>query len=303
LSERPKRLLISLVYMCLIALFVDSLVSSEEVTWVPSPLDPISLATFLRISFSFAIPAILVTCLVVLIVYRQICVEMLKTILRSRGRVRRQSSLGVVAGLLIFLLIIYVLRISGVGNQTGGDAVPGGGVAPFAPVLPIDGSITTSPLYPVYGYATVILMFAVASVGVFIAIRAFREMRQEAEITFTKQQYSAQKDRSAATALRETLINFEAEEDLRSAVVRCYRRVCDILAGHGFGIEAHQTAREFEAGIASRMNLLERPFSRLTDLFEEARYSLHEIDEAKRKDAVECLTNIRGHFAGEADSL
>lgn len=73
-----------------------------------------------------------------------------------------------------------------------------------------------------------------------------------------------------------------------------------MLADHGIPIQDHQTAREFGAGVRRVLRIPLQPLMRLTGLFEEARYSLHEIDEEKRDEALQRLTDVRDYLMGEA---
>ncbi len=82
------------------------------------------------------------------------------------------------------------------------------------------------------------------------------------------------------------------EADPRTRIMACYERMIRAAAGLGADVSVDQTARELESGIR-RMFQLKGPSIRdLTRLFEEARYSLHQITEQDSEEAQRCLLEI-----------
>ena len=82
------------------------------------------------------------------------------------------------------------------------------------------------------------------------------------------------------------------EADPRTRIMACYERMIRAAASLGAHVSVDQTARELESGIR-RMFQLKGPSIRdLTRLFEEARYSLHQITEQDSEEAQRCLLEI-----------
>jgi len=98
--------------------------------------------------------------------------------------------------------------------------------------------------------------------------------------------------------LRRTLLDLEAGRDFRTAVLECYRTMCSILAIRGVSRQDVLTPREIEFQALSELGLSRTSIEDLTSLFEEARYSDHQIGRNDRDRAVECLTAIRNELEG-----
>ena len=62
--------------------------------------------------------------------------------------------------------------------------------------------------------------------------------------------------------------------------------MCEMLSREGLNIRLDETAREFSAEASSKLRLGSDAVRSLTFLFEEARYSAHDIEEEKRTAAL-----------------
>ncbi len=143
------------------------------------------------------------------------------------------------------------------------------------------------------GYALTALL-AVAMVGV--AAGVVWVLREEPEA----EDEAPQTPPELATGVELSIADLEHIAEPRAAVLASYRRL--------------QSAAD-EAGVIRRpsdapFELLERMLNslgasgtaarRLTELFERARFSNHEIDEAMRKQALQALTEVRAALAAKA---
>jgi hypothetical protein len=126
-----------------------------------------------------------------------------------------------------------------------------------------------------------------------MAVQAMREIRNAAKAPMNDYNVLEEK---AFKVVKETISTIIYEGDFRTAIIGCYERLCELLAGYNCQIRNHQTVEEFRIFASKILNIPEKPFAMLTRLFEEARYSLHEIDEAKKNDALRFLTEIRNHL-------
>jgi hypothetical protein len=80
--------------------------------------------------------------------------------------------------------------------------------------------------------------------------------------------------------------------DPRAAVLAAYARMEAALARAGLARRASEAPREYLARITGRLHVAAEPTERLTALFERARFSPHDVDDAMRRAAVNALDRI-----------
>ena len=85
--------------------------------------------------------------------------------------------------------------------------------------------------------------------------------------------------------------------DPRSAIVRCYGSMVELLQKRGVSDSPSMTAREFEAACQRIFSLKHDPIHRLTVLFERARYSDEDIGPLQTSEAEEVLTELKDSVA------
>lgn len=97
-----------------------------------------------------------------------------------------------------------------------------------------------------------------------------------------------------AASAEETLARLQAGEDFRSAIIRCYYRMCEILREER-RIERNiaMTPSEFARRL-DRLGLGGPAVDQLTLLFEAARYGQQQYSRADEERAVTCLATIAG---------
>jgi len=84
------------------------------------------------------------------------------------------------------------------------------------------------------------------------------------------------------------------DDDVRQAIYRAYEQVCAALEAHGMLRERAWTVREFEDAIQEALPWVPRErLDELTSLFEEARYSVHELPAGYVARAHDCIAGIR----------
>jgi hypothetical protein len=96
------------------------------------------------------------------------------------------------------------------------------------------------------------------------------------------------------SAVEDAIQILESQEaaDPRTRIINCYQRMIQAAQHLGAPVSSDQTARELETAIR-RMLMLKGPaIKELTELFEEARYSLHPITERDGEKAHESLLSI-----------
>lgn len=99
-------------------------------------------------------------------------------------------------------------------------------------------------------------------------------------------------------ALDDAIDDVRAETDPRRAVIKAYARMEAVLAAHGLPREPAEAPYEYLARALDAVDASAPSVGRLTDLFERAKFSLHEIDGGMREEAIEALTAVRDELRG-----
>lgn len=301
LVSRFKQLLISLFLLSLIAWIVNGLIASDTVTISAFPLimDLNSLADSFRYSVFLILLAMSAGALIILILDRRTGIETLKALISSYGESNNQNSrwkfIGLIASFAILSITIILIQYFKIGNLLK-PPISSGNEPPSNSLLqPSSHTTVLTPQLPfTLLLAFGIVLLAIMFVGGLMTVQAIREIREEAEVTLKEDDVLEEK---AVNVVKETISSIIHEGDFRAAIIRCYQRLCELLARYNCQIEDHQTVQEFRMSASKILNIPEKPLAVLTGLFEEARYSLHEIDEAKRNDALRFLAEIRDHLS------
>ena len=93
-----------------------------------------------------------------------------------------------------------------------------------------------------------------------------------------------------------------AGDSMREAIFQCYESLVHLLMGRGFLRRDFETVREFEMAIRAALpNLSEESLSALDSVFEEARYSRHEMGQVHKTSAQEALTRVANEIGQIGD--
>ena len=93
-----------------------------------------------------------------------------------------------------------------------------------------------------------------------------------------------------------------AGDSMREAIFQCYESLVHILMGRGFLRRDFETVRESEMAIRAALpDISEESLSLLDNVFEEARYSRHEMGESHKINAQEALTRVVGEIGQLGD--
>ena len=104
------------------------------------------------------------------------------------------------------------------------------------------------------------------------------------------------------SALDRTIYALKTGSEYRSAVVDCYRTLCEILESRGVSNDSTLTARELEALAISRLGGSTEYLREATLLFEKARYSEDFVSEDEAKRSIVCLEKLRDWVEQRAES-
>jgi uncharacterized protein DUF4129 len=94
-------------------------------------------------------------------------------------------------------------------------------------------------------------------------------------------------------SIGDAIDDLEAEPDARRAVIAAYARMESVLARHGLRRTPSETSLEYLRRLLLGVTARGDAVQTLTGLFEEARFSGHEIDSGMKRDAISALRTIR----------
>jgi hypothetical protein len=101
-----------------------------------------------------------------------------------------------------------------------------------------------------------------------------------------------------AASIGYAIDDLEAEPDARRAVIAAYARMEAVLARNGLRRRPSETPVEYLRRILLGLTARGESVRRLTALFEQAKFSRHEIDATMKHDAIEALRDIRADLQG-----
>jgi hypothetical protein len=190
--------------------------------------------------------------------------------------------------ILLFVLVLALLRRLG---WLEGLALPGlrGNPRPTV-TLPL-----TTPARPLPRDGPRWLPFVV--VGVLLLAMAASILLRSQQARRRRAALAAPGD--LAVLLDHTLGELEHETDPRRAVIAAWIRMERGLAAAGLPRLAAEAPFEYAARVLQRSGVRPASVRRLTDLFEQAKFSQHTIDEGMRRAAVEAVTVIRQELEAE----
>ena len=83
-----------------------------------------------------------------------------------------------------------------------------------------------------------------------------------------------------------------AGDEIREAIFNCYQSLVTVLQKRGFLRRDFETVREFEAAVRRALPIREEALVSLDRVFEEARYSSHELGDSERSRAKAALADV-----------
>ena len=101
-----------------------------------------------------------------------------------------------------------------------------------------------------------------------------------------------------AASMSDSIDDLEAETDARAAVIAAYARMEGVLARHGLRRQPSEAPLEYLRRILLGITARADAVTRLTGLFEQAKFSLHDIDASMKDDAIGALREIRDDLRG-----
>ena len=102
-------------------------------------------------------------------------------------------------------------------------------------------------------------------------------------------------------AVDDSLEDLANEQDPRRAVIKAYDRMERALAANGAARDRAETPVEYLRRALGAVQASQASIRRLTDLFEQARFSRHTIDGEMKLEAIGALTALRAELDGAAE--
>ena len=140
---------------------------------------------------------------------------------------------------------------------------------------------------------TISIMFVGGAIAILVLI-----VYSIAQLTHLRSESLSDIDMDAMTegvgqTIQQAIDDMTTGTDVRSSIMRCYKDMCKLAAQHGISDEEHLTPREFEAMIGSKLPVADEKLHELILVFEEARYSDHDLSEDMKERALAALGRIR----------
>ncbi|MDO9537587.1 MAG: DUF4129 domain-containing protein [Thermoplasmata archaeon] len=167
-----------------------------------------------------------------------------------------------------------ILPDSGSGNISSAD----GTTPPASP--------DTMKTFVTLGIFAVVFLFWVV---LFIGIAHISKLRS------TKLDYSdIERDTiEVAHTIQRTIDAIAGGSDTRATVIRCYTDMCKVMSKYGVKEEEYLTPREFQKLATANLPIPEEQMRSLVDIFEEARYSQHNLGTEDGQRAVKALEAVK----------
>ena len=182
--------------------------------------------------------------------------------------------------LLIILLIVFFLRPFEPGGLLGGQQ--GGRTVETNTTTPTPDNITPStPLL----LPAVVMIIALASI---VLVWRFLRQKEAAIDTGTDR-----RQEQAMEVLERAMKSLYAGEDPRSTIIRTYQQMCLLVQVGKIDEEPFLTPKDFAVRAVKELGWKEGPLVDLTMLFEEARYSDHEMGESQKERAIVSLERLK----------
>jgi hypothetical protein len=151
----------------------------------------------------------------------------------------------------------------------------------------------TGAFQPKFEWPVLVVALAVLAIAGFFALRSYRSRKLRTAVPIDP---TVAED--FAATIGAAIGDLDAEPDARRAVIAAYARMEGVLGRHGLRRNPSETPVEYLGRILGGLTSRSDAVSRLTSLFEEAKFSRHEIDDPMKREAIDSLRAIRDDLQG-----
>lgn len=145
-----------------------------------------------------------------------------------------------------------------------------------------------------FAWIPVLVVVALAAIGIGAYVVADRRRRPALAAD------DAVAAEEVADDLDDSLDELRAEPDPRRAVVAAYARLERALAASGLPRYEQETAEEYVGRVLGRLEVDPGAVRELTDLYEPAKFSQHDVSQTMKDDAIAALALIRDELRAAA---
>lgn len=188
--------------------------------------------------------------------------------------------LGLVAALV-------VLALTSRGHQAGAPVQP---IAPPPPPVAAGTSAGDASAGPI-ALAAALTVLAIVVVAAVVLVVLSRRRR------YAPRAVEERRLRALADALDESLDALRAEPNPRRAVIAAYAALEGSLTRSGVGRRPQEAPFEYMVRALARLPGHRAELQRLATLFEEAKFSRHDIDASMKREAIGALATVRAGLA------
>jgi len=144
---------------------------------------------------------------------------------------------------------------------------------------------------PLYSQSTIALIIIAAVMGILFGIFVVKVYRKK-EVKIKKEVITTKE------VMERAIYKVKIGKDVRGAILAAYKEMEKLMRSRGVEDKDYYTPREFREFALETLKISQKPVDTLTNLFEIARYSRHEMNEEHRKLALKALEEIRNETAG-----
>jgi len=131
-------------------------------------------------------------------------------------------------------------------------------------------------------------LLLLGAVSAFVLYRR-RKTRLQGKVRIVRDTVAA----DVAASITDAIDDLEAEPDARRAVIAAYARMEGALSRHGIPRRPSETPFEYLARVLVDLRAPTDAVRRLTDAFERAKFSRHEIGPPAKREAIDALVAVR----------
>ena len=136
--------------------------------------------------------------------------------------------------------------------------------------------------------------FAAVAIGLVLAVTAFvLHRRRKRRLANAAPRERMEIVEELVAEIGDAIDDLEAEPDARRAVIAAYARMEAALGRHGVRRRASETPYEYLARVLLELEVPADAVRALTDAFERAKFSPHEIDVRGKRTAIGALVAVR----------
>ncbi|MFP4052065.1 MAG: DUF4129 domain-containing protein [Thermoplasmata archaeon] len=149
------------------------------------------------------------------------------------------------------------------------------------------------------------IIFPIILIGITLILITEFKTKDEEDINLDEivdmedENFDHQKKENISSEFKSIRNELREIKGVRKAIINAYKNMMNIFKKKGIKFEESMTSREFMNYAMKNFDVSDEIISEITNLFEEARYSSHELDELYRDQAVKDLEKLEEELRTE----